>query len=218
MKLSQEVWQRAEGVVQAIKEHPFNRQLCSGELSRERFAYYIEQDSLYLQDFARAHALLAARLPLEHVRMFLQFAEHTFIAEQEVVHQYFRNVFEFSPGGGLSPATLCYTSYLLRCCALEEVAVGLAAMLPCFWVYREVGDFIAAHSSEANPYERWIATYSSPEYSQAVEQAIGVFDHLAAAASSAAQQAMREAFQRSCLLEWHFWNDAYRGAALDKLS
>ncbi|MBS0236456.1 MAG: hypothetical protein JSS50_03860 [Proteobacteria bacterium] len=53
MSLSQQAWNRSKQLIGAIKAHPFNQKLMNGTLDRDRFAYYIEQDSLYLRKFAR---------------------------------------------------------------------------------------------------------------------------------------------------------------------
>ncbi|MFV9927060.1 MAG: hypothetical protein AB8V23_04640 [Candidatus Midichloria sp.] len=50
---------------------------------------------------------------------------------------------------------------LLYVCSNEPVEVATAAVLPCFWVYNEVGLSIARYASADNPYARWIESYSS---------------------------------------------------------
>ena len=60
MKLSTRAWTSSEDVYNAIIQHPFNQELMKGKLSQDNFAYYIEQDSLYLQDFARCHGIIAS--------------------------------------------------------------------------------------------------------------------------------------------------------------
>jgi thiaminase/transcriptional activator TenA len=218
-KLSDRAWEKAATIIQAIKSHPFNRELASGSLEGAKFAYYIEQDTLYLQDFAKSLALIAARVPVVLVRDFLSLSEGALIAEQEVVHGFFRDTFRFTETGNITPATLSYTSYLLQTSALACVEVAIAAVLPCFWVYREVGLSIAASSTslDQNPYARWIETYSGPEFAAAVQKAIAAFDTVALTASEATREAMLEAFYKSTVLEWHFWNDAYHQAVFDVL-
>ena len=93
MKLSEEAWKFSSKIIEAIKAHPFNQELMDGTLSLDKFAYYVEQDTLYLQEFARCLAVLASKVPIEYTRCFLRYSESTFIAEQEVVHQFFRKTF-----------------------------------------------------------------------------------------------------------------------------
>lgn len=217
MTLSKKAWETATKIITAIKQHPFNQELQQGTLPLDKFAYYIEQDTLYLQDFARCHAIIASKAPLEYVKCFLRYSEQTFIAEQEVVHQFFRNIYQFQKTELLSPATLSYTSYLLRICMSEPVEVGIAAILPCFWVYREIGLCIAKNYTANNPFARWIETYASNEFGAEVAEAIHIFDTLGAKANEIIQHKMLDAFYKSTCLEWHFWNDAYYQIAFDQV-
>ena len=82
-KLSEKAWSLSKSVIQAIKNHPFNQELMKGTLARDKFAYYIEQDTLYLQDFARCHALLASKASLEDMKSFLTYSNQSLIVEQE---------------------------------------------------------------------------------------------------------------------------------------
>lgn len=217
MTLSEQAWHAAAPMIAQIIRHPFNQELAQGSLAHVTFAYYLEQDSLYLQDFARCHALVAGRIERDRVRQFLRFAEAAFVAEQELVHGYFKKIFDYKDTGFVSPATLSYTSYLLQNCTLKPIEVAIAALLPCFWVYRETGLQIARAASPDNPFYRWIETYSSDEFSDAVDEAIAIFDDLGAQASEQQKAAMLNAFHTSTSLEWHFWNDAYHHRVFDRV-
>lgn len=70
MKLSDQAWERSSKIIAEIKSHPFNQALMKGELQLDKFSYYIEQDSLYLREFARCHAMIAARIAPEYMRVF----------------------------------------------------------------------------------------------------------------------------------------------------
>lgn len=217
MKLSQKAWNNSYAIIQAIKHHPFNQKLMQGTLALDKFAYYLEQDTHYLQDFARCHAILAAKAPLKYVRQFLGFADYTFIAEQELVHHFFRETFHFQNTGKITPAMVGYTSYLLNSCSLEPVEVGIAAILPCFWIYQKVGLEIAQQANPDNPFFRWIETYSSEAFAVSVNQMIDIFDEVAAKTSEEIQQKMLQAFYKSTCWEWHFWNDAYYEKSFDSI-
>lgn len=53
---------------------------------------------------------------------------------------------------------MAYTQYLIATTATAPLEEALAAVLPCFWIYREVGHHVAKHCMQANPYMRWIKT------------------------------------------------------------
>ena len=44
----------AQSVWEAIFAHAFLKELGDGSLDRQRFLFFVRQDALYLQDFARA--------------------------------------------------------------------------------------------------------------------------------------------------------------------
>lgn len=217
-KLSHAAWKHTETIIKAIHQHPFNVELAQGHLSLKRFAYYIEQDTNYLQNYARCHALIAAKLPVKYMQVFLRYAEGALIAEQDLVHQYYRDHLHLNETKTITPATLSYNSYLLSVCMTEPVEVAIAAILPCFWIYHDVGLAMATFSHAHHPYARWINTYASDEFKQGVLECTDIFDTLATHACPSRQAEMIEAFYKSTVLEWHFWNDAYHLVSFDNLS
>ncbi|CAG7588654.1 hypothetical protein MHYMCMPSP_00026, partial [Hyalomma marginatum] len=56
----------------------------------------------------------ASKVPIEYVKCFLKYAYDIFIIEQEVVNQFFKKEFNLKKAGLLSPATLRYTSFIIR--------------------------------------------------------------------------------------------------------
>lgn len=216
-KLSEIALEKCELVIHAIKEHPFNKELADGSLNLSIFAYYIEQDTLYLRDFARCLAIIASKVTLKFAKDFLSFAEGALIDEQEAVHGFFRQMIGHEGTGKLTPATLSYTSYLIQVSSTAPVEIAIASVLPCFWVYNIVGQSIAQKTNieSQNPYQKWIETYASQTFCDTVERAIGIFDEVSLAASVEVRHLMLDAFYKSTVLEWHFWNDAYNQTVFD---
>ncbi len=88
--------------------------------------------------------------------------------------------------------------------------MSVAGLLPCFWIYREVGRSIAVRSSEDNRYRAWIDTYSGEAFEASVDRMIGLTDALAEAANETTRRRMALAFAKATTLEWMFWDSAYR--------
>jgi thiaminase/transcriptional activator TenA len=88
--------------------------------------------------------------------------------------------------------------------------VVLGALLPCFWIYAEVGRDIHARAAANNPYQAWIDTYAGEEFHAAVRAMIEATDEAAAGASPGLQARMHAAYTRAAQLEWMFWDSAYR--------
>lgn len=95
--------------------------------------------------------------------------------------------------------------------ALAPVEVEAAAVLPCFWVYQQVGQqIIARQQGSANPYAQWIETYADPTFAEATARAIGICDALAEKTGPETRHRMTDTFLRCTKMEWMFWDSAWR--------
>jgi len=214
MPFSDDAWQRNADLYEAIRTLPFNTDLAAGTLRQDRFQHYIVQDGHYLADYARTLAIAAAKADdADGIIQFSRASTEAIVVERALHEDYFgrfgigRADFEAIP---LSPACHHYTSFLLATAYAEPYPVVLAALLPCFWVYGEVGKDILARAAPDNPYQAWIDTYGGQAFQDAVDAAIATTDQAAAAATDGTRAAMHLAFKRAMQLEWMFWDSAYR--------
>jgi thiaminase/transcriptional activator TenA len=213
MPFTQHLWQVSAAIYDAIVALPFNVELAAGTLDPDTFRFYIVQDSLYLVDFARALAITGARSETpQQVLDFLRFAEGAIVVERSLHEHYFAE-FGVQQAGTQSPACAFYTNYLLASAAHRSYEEAVAALLPCFWIYREVGHAIHRQAAPDNPYRRWIDTYAGEEFSASVDRAIAATETASAMASESARERMIDAFVTSSRLEWMFWDSAYRHEA-----
>ena len=135
------------------------------------------------------------------------------IVERELHDSFFRQ-YQIAPQvfakTALSPACHHYVSFLLATAYAEPYEVVLGALLPCFWIYAEVGRDIHARAAAVHPYRAWIDTYAGEEFHAAVRAVIEATDEAAADASPHLRERMHAAFTRATQLEWLFWDSAYR--------
>jgi thiaminase/transcriptional activator TenA len=209
-----DAWETNAKIYDLIRTMPFNAELAAGTLSEARFKHYITQDAHYLIGFGRALAVAAAKAPNpDRIVQFAKAAEVAIIVERELHDSFFRqygiaaDVFANTP---LSPACHHYVSCLLATAYAEPYEVVLGALLPCFWIYAEVGRDIHARAAPVHPYRAWIDTYAGEEFHGAVRDVIAATDEAAKGASSQLRQRMHGAFRRATQLEWVFWDSAYR--------
>lgn len=213
MSFCEGVWQLALPRRRAILELPFNRELAEGALPRETFQYYMLQDSLYLDGYSRALSLLSARSP--ETGMMLEFAQaaQVALAVERSLHEGVFRDYGLDPAvvaaAEPSPTCLGYVNFLIATCHQACVEEAVAAVLPCFWVYQEVGNAIHERAREDNPYRAWIDAYASEDFAAAVRRVIDITDRLALHASPRAVDGMTRAFIRSVQYEWMFWDSAY---------
>ena len=211
MKWSEQAWKEVEGIFEKIIRMPFNQELMKGTLDVEKFRFYIGQDAIYLGAFSRALALIAARTNSNALALeFIRFAEGAVVVEEALHENYFRK-YGIPAMITASPSCQLYTQFLLTKAALAQVEVAMAAVLPCFWIYKKVGDYIYTHQHKNhNPFIDWINTYSGAEFSRVVEKAIHICDEVATTCSIPQQQSMTDAFIIASRLEWMFWDSAWK--------
>jgi thiaminase (transcriptional activator TenA) len=212
-QFSETARQQTQVLRAAILALPFNHELANGTLARERFQHYITQDALYLAAFARALALAAAKAP--DTRTLQAFAQSALgaVAVERALHERYLRAFGVDPARldrfEPMPDCLAYTSFLLASAYHEPWEVLIAALLPCFWIYWDVGCAIAARAAPDNPYRDWIDTYADQRFGEAVQSVIATADRAALAAGEAVHRRMLAAFTRAAQYEWLFWDGAY---------
>jgi thiaminase (transcriptional activator TenA) len=187
-----------------IREMPFNKELAAGTLPPEVFRGYIIQDAHYLEGSARALALGAARAPDPEAVAQLAGSAAGAIAVERELHAHDMGVFGVSAEQfhltEVSEACDHYVPFLLRTAALGDFAEAVAVLLPCFWIYREIGQDIARKACADNPFMAWIDTCSGEAFAGSVERMRALVDRVAAAADERTYRRMLRTFDRS---SWH---------------
>jgi thiaminase (transcriptional activator TenA) len=208
-----ELWDAIRPVYSAILEHPFLRGLADGTLPEARFRYYVLQDAIYLRSFARALSLAGVRSGDEST--LLMFDEHSAgtIAVERSLHEDFLKDLGVTEGEArttqASPTTLAYTSYLLKTAALGDYPQVLGAVLPCYWIYREVGKALLEDGSPESRYQKWIDTYSGEEFDKLVEAVLDLTDEVCEGLNDSQKARVEEAFVVASRYEWMFWDAAW---------
>ena len=210
MNWSNKTWEQIASIYNSIINMPFITELMNGTLPMDKFQFYIAQDSFYLEAYGRALAIVAARAnSTKDLLTYLRFAESAVVVEQEL-HESFFKTFKLIDKGNIEPSCHHYTHFIKSTAALDTVEVAMAAILPCFWIYKAVGDYIYENSSKNNPYQKWIDTYAGEEFGLSVIKAIETCDHVASQCTELQRQAMTRSFITASRLEFNFWDSAYK--------
>src|SRR5581483_9687673 len=91
------LWRSIEGIYADILAHPFLAGLSSGQLAKEKFQYYVVQDSLYLKDFSRCLAIASSKAPATPIaEMFLEHSRTALVVER-ALHESFFAEWELTP-------------------------------------------------------------------------------------------------------------------------
>ncbi|CAA6819307.1 MAG: Thiaminase II (EC involved in salvage of thiamin pyrimidine moiety [uncultured Sulfurovum sp.] len=205
-----EIRVKTEPVFQEIINHGFIKDLMAGTLSKDAFGFYVNQDTLYLAEYTKVLSQVGIKCyEAEETQFYLESATGI-IEVEKALHQVFLD--KKYVDKEVSPTCELYVSYMARIVNNYSVEVGLAAVLPCFSIYKEVGDYMIAHQSnkDSNPYQTWIDTYAGEEFAASVAEAIKITNKYAATASPENLKLMEEVFLKTSKMEWMFWDSAYK--------
>lgn len=211
---STRLWQEMEPTYAAILAHPFLTGLTDGTLDRGTFGYYVTQDMHYLRDYARALAVVGAKAPTQADTAM--FARHAAGAVEVELALHATLLPDLGPDvaavvdAAVAPATRAYTSYLLATAYGGSFAEGLAAVLPCYWIYAQVGKDLLERGSPDPHYQRWIDTYAGEEFTEIVAKVLALVDRTGPTLGPAEEARARTHLATTARYEWMFWDAAYR--------
>ena len=193
----------------AYIHHPFVAGLANGSLPEASFRHYLDQDYLFLIQFARAYGLAAYKSSsLEDIRQAAQGLSAIIDLEMDL-HV------EFSAAWGLSLAdmeampaaveTLAYTSFVLETGLSGDTLDLHVALAPCIIGYAEIGLELMGTRAD-NPFAAWIAMYASDDYQAAAEAERRHLDALfAVRAGEGRMDGLGKIFNQATRLEAAFW-------------
>ncbi|MEM3073320.1 MAG: thiaminase II [Nitrososphaerales archaeon] len=207
------LWSSIKNIFDAILRHPFIKGLVNGNLEEARFKFYVIQDSLYLSEYARVLSLAAAKAPSDD--WFLAFNEHAklaLVAERSLHESFFKEwglSVEQINAIPMMPTNLAYTSYLRAVALSAPFHDTLAALLPCYWIYWEVGKELEKQGSKNPIYQRWIETYSSKEFGGICEVVIEIVEQASKSLTVEQKENMKKHFTTTSRYEYLFWDASY---------
>jgi len=200
-----------------LRAHPFLGELARGTLPLEAFRFFIEQDLLFLPEFARCMAMGAAKSASDdELEFFTRQLDGIIRLEIPSNRRLLDQVISLGAqdrGGSLgkAPANVAYTSFLLATAAAGGPLEITAAILPCSWSYIEIARGLKDQLVEHPVYSDWVGFYLQEEEADLVLNMRETLDEMTREGSvSAAKRAqLAEIFKMSSRLEGMFWEMAY---------
>ncbi len=212
-----QAWRDSAALRSSIDELPFLLRLADGTLDAGTFSGYLAQDALYLGDYARVLAAAASQCTDPDELMFWANSAYGAIAVERQLHETRVAPLDATEPtvAEMMPVCRAYTSYLWALVGQGCYPVLAAAILPCFWIYDDVGSRLknAVADLAGHPYSDWIATYGDPDFAESTRQARVIVDTLAQQSSPEVTARMYQAFRTSCRYEWMFWDAPSRDEA-----
>lgn len=208
-----------ENLVEATKEnwekvidHQFVEQIFVGELTEDIFKFYLKQDYYYLNQSMRNMAILISKqqkvkakqrlIDVIYSEANVEFAEYEKLLDLYNINKNQSEKFE------LSYANISYSNYLIAVSSQNTFAEGLAALLPCYWIYLKMaekhGDKLIVNQNEI--YKNWAAVFKREEFRQLVEDLIFLLE---AEFNEDNYEMLKYHFNNSIKFEYQFFDDVY---------
>jgi thiaminase/transcriptional activator TenA len=216
MKFSEILCKEAQPILEAQYKHPFVKSLADGTLDIDIFRFYMIQDTLYIVEYARTIALAATLMPdVNEVINMLDTAKETFKIEAMLKEEYFDRLnisMHEALQAELSPTCKSYVDHLIRYTRHGNLSEAMAAILPCGWVYVEIGRVFTEGQTidENHPYKSWLDTYAVPELRDMVNWWFDILDRAVDGLPEHMTDHVKDVFLKSCRYEWMFWDMAWK--------
>jgi thiaminase (transcriptional activator TenA) len=196
-------------------QHPFVVALGNGSLPRANFEFYIRQDALFLDELTKTFAYAATKTS-DHAEMeqFGKLLLNTLLVEAGL-HQRYGERFGLTPtqmaSTPMAPTNYAYTRHLLFIASNGTLPELLTAILPCAWIYAEVGRHLVGitPASADHPYADWLVTYVSPDFDAVGRWIRERLDACAVFLTPQEEARLHEIFLTSTRYEWLFWEMAW---------
>lgn len=195
--------------LEAIYDLDFIKGLADGTLPEQDFAYYLGQDALYLNGYARVLSRASALAPSEAEQLFWSRSAQQCLEVETQLHRNWLAGRTVQAEQG--PVTKAYVDHLHAASLAGSYGVLVAAALPCFWLYAEVGatlqrGFLAAGAPATHPYAEWLRTYADEAFAESTREAVRYTDAAALRGSEGERAAMAAAFAQSTRYEVEFFD------------
>ena len=196
-------------------EHPFVLGIQDGTLDKEKFRYYIVQDYLYLEDYAKTFAVGVAKA--KNLKIANLFAKYINVMNGELdIHNGYlaklgvtQEEIESTPR---ALDNLSYTSYMLRVAYEEGQAEIFAAILACAYSYEVIAKNIVKNnpsSVDDEFYGDWVKGYISDGYAAENAVLLEVMDSLTEEYTEQQIQHLTDIFVACSRYELAFWEMAW---------
>lgn len=213
---TQALWDATGDVWEQIRTQQFIVGLGDGTLTKEYFDFYLQQDSLYLTQYSKALARLSAAAPSPRAQVAWARGAAECIEVEAALHRdWLQNSAEEQKAIRAveevpSAITSAYTDFLIAATHVQPYVVGVAAVLPCYWLYAEVGLHLASLNRDGHPYAAWLEAYAGQDFLESTKEAIAETERALAAADDAERHAALRAYLTAAWHEVAFFDQAFR--------
>ena len=201
MSLSSQLKDFGRPRVEGWTRLPLLTGVARGDLPLAEFRNYLEQDYLYLREYARLYSRLAGNAPAEHVEHLVRLAGNVITVEIEAHRQMGARFGCDFDTAVASRECSAYMGFLRE--ASGDFGAGLVATLPCLWGYGVALKLVPLeHSGQYRP---WLEVYGGDEYAEMIDRHCRMLDEAELDPDRA-----QELFSQALDHEDAFWSQSSR--------
>lgn len=217
MKFSEELTTAGQPILDEIIKHPFVQGIANGQLPKEALTFYVGQDFNYLNAFIKVYAA-AIQKSQTRADMAIFAKQIDFILNSEIhPHHNFCNVagvaYESLQHEAQAPGTYLYNEHMYSAARTGDLIDIVAAMTPCPWTYVEIANLLVKEGKNTsdNVFKPWIDFYANMDNpdDSILPEFFALIDREAKQYDRQRLDRVKEAFLKSCEMEWDFWDQAY---------
>ncbi|MGO2951499.1 thiaminase [Lentilactobacillus kefiri] len=217
MSLSQDILFEAQPYLIANEKHPFVQGIITGKLTPEQLSYYDEQDIAFeYNEVGVINALInystnTNQALLFHKRQDLQLHMlHDWLArEPESMPHNWQTLKQTT----IQPINQMYRQHMVATIQTHSVLQILPSFAAGEWMYIELGKWMRNQTRvQEQPFKDFLniggGDFEGPN--GYIQKFFDIIEHEAESATKREQEQAKQTFLKSCLLEWYFWDAAYK--------
>lgn len=212
----EDIVRETEDIWKKVINNPMVSEIYNGTLDRKIFKFYLLQDYYYLDQSLRNMGILVSRAEniddrIELINILYMEANHEFTAYEKLLKSLNIDLNE-AKKVKLTRANVSYTNFLLSISSLNTFAEGIAALLPCYWTYRKIGEMHQSKLVNNNDkyYQDWASICDTPDFIELVDKMIKLLNRNILNAGKEKEKKIINAFSMSLKFEYEFWEDVYK--------
>lgn len=213
MNFTQQLHEAAQPIWQASFDHPFIKELAAGTLPLDKFRFYLKQDRYYLERFGDLHTAIAAQVDDPVIKQFLlDGAAGLHDGETQIRRTMFKELsisdqeIQDTP---IAPTAYGYVTHMDFQLHHAFPAAAVTALLPCYWLYSDIGNRLQKVHSQVKVYQQFLDSYSADSFETGTKQMIEIVEQMSQSLSSAQRLYVQKVFLQSSAYELNFWQMAY---------
>lgn len=209
MLFSEELKNENQNLWDLSQNHPFVKSVAKGDLPIENYRFYMIDDLYFLEHYVNVHFYAAALATDYDVKKWLANRANDMVSGQTKAREKHRRIFNitqeeldvFTP----APTSYGYTSHLYREATSGSLGRIIAALLPCYWVYADIGLFYKDYKPENELYLGFVENYASERFQTASNYMVGLLDKIAEESDEKEKDKIKNSFVIATEYELSFW-------------